>query len=190
MPQTDLAKIHESLRQHLSCNLHSDELHCSKPNGAPFNGKTCLRVDTERLHLWTQAVVAGVATVHVPPDTDDFNSLKETHKLQAGRHKKKSESPSPVAVAPPPAVATVPQYIYMPAPMKYPQTPRRSAPSIDDVSPVRLFQPQEYNNEALHTYLKYLTDKYKDDDFLAAFGPSARLRSELISSNRICRAVT
>jgi len=89
--------------------------------------------------------------------------------------KKKAESPR-VVTAMAGAVATAPQVIYIstPAPPPPPihlQTPQRPTLNIDDVLLVRNFEPQEYNDQALRAYLQYLTDKYQDDDFLAAFCP-------------------
>ena len=153
----------------------------------PFSEKHCIQLSMQHLSLWTTAIQDGVATVHAPPDNNDFNSLKMIHGMQIS--KKKAESPR-VVTAMAGAVATAPQVIYIPTPAPPPppihlQTPQRPTLNIDDVSPVRKFEPQEYNDQALRAYLQYLTDKYQDDDFLAAFCPlnQAKIGVDLIKSH-------
>jgi hypothetical protein len=135
-------------------------------------------MDMDRLQLWAQAIDVGVTTKFQPPDNPEFNTLKEQHKLRKGKEKKKSESP-------PPSCART-QFVLIPSShSRYPETPRRSQSVVEEISPVKAFEPHEYNTKALYTYLKFLGDRYSDPVFLEAYSPlcEAKIGVDIIKSH-------
>ena len=116
---------------------------------------------------WAGSIASGIATIYVPPDTEAFHKLKQSHHKYPSR---KGGQNNPDDGNPPMnfQVFLDSNSIAQRA-SRYPQTPqtpqRTRSRSLDVApSPIRQFSPQEYNKEGLRAYLVWLSevsgDKY------------------------------
>ena len=156
-------KAHSELLNHLKCRAHGRDQWCWKPNEAPFNGKTCLVVPANDLFDWAKAISSGVATIHVPPDTEAFHKLKQSHHKypsQKGRQNNPDNSPVNFQVF-------LDQNSIAQRTSRAPQTPQHTRSRSLDLapSPIRQFSPREYNKEGLRAYLEWLSEESGDDDY-------------------------
>ena len=147
------------------CNKHKNTEYCWKPQEDPFKGNYCIPLDGVLLNIWTEQIVNGQATKTNAPQAPEFWQIKESAKAKSfPRYRGKSvPHAARIPVAPNVYVHVSDRETRYP-----PQTPRRSE-NPPECSPVRGFDPWQYNNEGLSAYLEYLRVRFQDDDFIEAF---------------------
>jgi hypothetical protein len=122
-------------------------------------------VAPDDLWNWAGAIVSGLATVHVPPDTEAFHKLKQSHHKYPSR---KGGQNNPDDGNPPMNFQVfLDSNSIAQRSSRYPQTPQRTRSRSLDLapSPIRQFSPREYNKEGLRAYLDWLTEESGDDDY-------------------------
>lgn len=115
---------------------------------------------------WANAIVSKVATLHTPPNSDEFWKYEENARAKLERSKGNSNRNQ--GLQPP-----VPQYVYTtyhPNQMMGLQTPRTQRQQQVEPSPVRKYSPKEYNGDGLYDYLQWHTDKWEDEEYLGLYG--------------------
>jgi len=161
---TPLAINHKKLREHLICNkMHNADEFCWKPAEPPFNGKVCIILSAAHVMAWASAMTAGTTTIFAPPNEPMFWNLKEAH--LKGRNKQRRKSDPFESSTREPVVIQLQDHTGR----RYPETPMRPRAKSFDISPVRGFNPRQYNSDGLLAYLQWLDNTYPDDGYLEIF---------------------
>jgi len=119
----------------------------------------------DQMVRWADAIVSGAATIHSPPETEEWWDLERKHKPGAERGTKAKGSDE---------AGGGPNYIFQNFnPMKEffgAQTPRpQPHQGVSKPSPVRRFNPEEYNYDGLYQYLQWMRDTYEEDEYVELY---------------------
>jgi len=121
----------------------------------------------DQIVRWADAIVSGAATIHSPPDTEEWWDLEKRYQKTGAERGTKAKGGSDEA-------GGGPNYIFQNFnPLKEffgAQTPRpqpRQEPSKP--SPVRRFSPEQYNYDGLYVYLLWMRDMYEEEYYLELY---------------------
>src|SRR5579859_6908522 len=102
-------------------------------------------------------------SLFAPPNEPMFWNLKEAH--LKGRNKQRRKSDPFESSTREPVVIQLQDHTGH----RYPETPMRPRAKSFDISPVRGFNPRQYNSGGLLAYLQWLDNTYPDDGYLEIF---------------------
>jgi hypothetical protein len=163
-----LTVLTKQLRENLLCNHPSHKQpnqYCWKPKKPPFGGNTCVTLAAHDIADWADAIIANAATLHAPPDREEWWALEAKYRPAERRANAKGTGQSG---------GVAPNYIFaggFDSSQLFGAQVSRAEPErgISNPSPIRHFPPEEYNLTGLHAYLSWMKNEFVEDEYLELY---------------------